>query len=143
VVPAGHLPLTGLELPAADGVPLGWQSWPQSELLAEVVVETPAPPEESELELEVVDSVAVPAEPAPAEAVDDGGATVLVAVAVWTLIVLWVEVVDEVPAAGVELVEALLPPQAAATSATRAAASTAASIRIDRIIDGAGTASGY
>ncbi len=62
-MPLGHLPFTGLDVPDADGVPLGAQSAPQPEPELEVVVvvvvelaETGAPPL-TEDELVVVDAV--------------------------------------------------------------------------------------
>jgi hypothetical protein len=59
-VPAGHLPLTGLEVPGSDGVPVGLQSGPDvhapfDEPCVPVCAgDTGAPPPEVALELDVV-----------------------------------------------------------------------------------------
>jgi hypothetical protein len=116
-----------LEVPDADGVPLGWQSGPQLVLDEDVVLE-PAGLALDEALVVVLEA------PAPA-AVVDGGATVVVDVRVVTGEVLEVEVADDVDVpvpADVAVAAPPLPPQPATTVTT---ATSAASIRNERRIE--------
>jgi hypothetical protein len=127
-VPAGHLPLTGVEVPGSAGVPLGLQSGPDVQApfvpcVAVCAVDTGAPPL---VELELagavgVTDVVVVAVPGFVTAGVVAALVVVDAVVVDDLLCLWVVVVDD------ELW--LDPPQAATATASRTTAAATMATR--------------